>query len=234
MRKRSRIGLIVVVVLVQLLFALTARAEYRPGVPTIVIPALKISTPIKEFPLDGISWAVGDWERGVGHLQGTAWFGSPGNMVLAGHSRLPNGKGGIFRRLDRLGIGSKIVVFDGSAERFYAVTEKRVVSPEDLSVVYPTGDERLTLITCEVASFDPKTNTYGRRVVVIAQPITKPDMLLTEAELIPDEVVKVAAPRLIAGSKPKVTSKRIKRPVQPPPELELPLAFVKVGKVVQP
>jgi LPXTG-site transpeptidase (sortase) family protein len=132
------------------------------------IPALDLSSSIVKFPLDGDTWAINPWEKRVGFLEDTSWFQSPGNMVLAGHSVMPNGKAGIFARIDQLQVGAELIVSDGVEERRYTVSEVRVVNEYDVSVVYPTGDDRLTLITCEASSLDPASQTYSNRVVVVA------------------------------------------------------------------
>lgn len=135
---------------------------------SLTIPALDLSSSIVKFPLDGDTWAIDPWEKRVGFLEETSWFQSPGNMVLAGHSVMPNGKGGIFAHIDQLEVGAELIVSDGVEERRYTVSEVRVVNEYDVSVVFPTGDDRLTLITCEASSLDPARQTYSNRVVVVA------------------------------------------------------------------
>ncbi|MEZ4667794.1 MAG: sortase [Anaerolineae bacterium] len=136
--------------------------------PTIKIPTLNLVSNIVNFPLQNDSWAIDPWEKRVGFLEETSWFASPGNMVLAGHSVMPNGRGGIFAHIDRLSNGDQIYVTDGNQERTYVVSEVRVVNEYDMSVIYPMGDDRLTLITCEASSYDSATQAYSNRVVVIA------------------------------------------------------------------
>jgi LPXTG-site transpeptidase (sortase) family protein len=136
--------------------------------PTIKIPTLNLVSSIVNFPIQNDSWAIDPWEKRVGFLEETSWFASPGNMVLAGHSVMPNGRGGIFAHIDRLSNGDRIYVSDGIQERTYVVSEVRVVNEYDMSVIYPMGDDRLTLITCEASSYDSATQAYGNRVVVIA------------------------------------------------------------------
>jgi LPXTG-site transpeptidase (sortase) family protein len=135
---------------------------------SIKIPALNLSSSIVNFPLVADTWAIDPWQKRVGFLEGTSWFQSPGNMVLAGHSVMPNGKAGIFARIDQLQVGNELIVSDGVQEHHYTVSEVRVVNEYDISVVYPTGDDRLTLITCEASSFDAASQTYSNRVVVVA------------------------------------------------------------------
>lgn len=140
------------------------------GGTTLSMPTVNVFVGIKTFPLDGVSWAIDPWEKQVGHLQGTAWFNNTGNVVLGGHSAYPNGKPGIFAGLYQLNIGDPVIVNVDGGERRYIVTEKLVVNYEDLTVAYPSGDDKLTLITCDLPSYDPATQFYSERLVVIARP----------------------------------------------------------------
>lgn len=134
----------------------------------ISIPVANITSPITSFPLDGTSWAIDPWESNVGYLQGTAWLNENGNTVLGGHSQYPNGSAGIFRNLYDVSVGDVIVVRENGADRQYVVVEIRTVYYTDLTVLYPTTHSRLTLITCDVPSFDAVSNVYYDRLVVIA------------------------------------------------------------------
>lgn len=140
------------------------------GGTTLSMPTVNVFVGITTFPLDGVSWAIDPWEKRVGHLQGTAWFNGSGNVVLGGHSAYPNGKPGIFAGLYQLNIGDPIIVNVDGGERRYRVTEKLVVNFEDLTVAYPSSDSKLTLITCDIPSYDPATQFYSERLVVIARP----------------------------------------------------------------
>jgi LPXTG-site transpeptidase (sortase) family protein len=140
--------------------------------PTITISRLNISRQIKEFPLANGTWTIDPWDKGIGHLEQTGWFDNPTNIVLAGHSVMPNGAPGVFANLNALVVGEEIVLFDGSADRRYQVNEIRIVPIEDVSVVMPTGHERLTLITCEISSYDEANQFYTRRLVVIADRVS--------------------------------------------------------------
>ena len=137
--------------------------------PAITIESLDISSSISEYPLSGASWAIDPWDTGVGHLQATAWFDSPGNIVLAGHSIMPDGTPGIFAHLDDVQIGQELDVFDGGGDRYYTVTDVFTVGINDMDVVMPTQDERITLITCKIGSYDADTQTYTQRLVVVAE-----------------------------------------------------------------
>jgi sortase (surface protein transpeptidase) len=48
------------------------------------------------------------------------------------------------------------------------VMEIKLVDQGDLTVLYPTPDAYLTLITCDEASYEAQSKTYGKRLVVIA------------------------------------------------------------------
>jgi LPXTG-site transpeptidase (sortase) family protein len=157
------------VLLVNLLFAATLDAGSRPR---LAINAIGISKRVVEFPLTPDSWAIRPWEKNVGHLAGTGWFGQPGNIVLAGHSKMPNGAPGTFYYLNQLGVGSDIALFDGSVNRHYSVVDVRSVSEYDISVTLPTADDRLTLITCDIGSYDAASQSYAKRLVVIAQRVS--------------------------------------------------------------
>ena len=148
-----------------LMFAPAAMAQ--DGV-SIRIPALGVETAINEFALNGTSWSIDPWETGLGHLQGTGWFGSTGNIAVGGHSWMPNRTPGIFVNLHTLAAGDEIVVNVNGADIPYTVTNLTNVSMYDLQVLYPTDHEQLTLITCDGGSYDPEHQLYQRRVIVQA------------------------------------------------------------------
>lgn len=126
-----------------------------PQSPTrIVIPAIGVDWPI--VPGDG--WE--ELKRGVGHRAGTANPGERGNMVLSGHNDV---YGEVFRELEVLKNGDEVHVFAGGKLFKYAVRAKRIVMPDDLSVLQPTRESIVTLITCHPYRVD----TY--RLIIIAQ-----------------------------------------------------------------
>jgi LPXTG-site transpeptidase (sortase) family protein len=79
---------------------------------------------------------------GPAHLEGTAAPGARGNMVVAGH------RDTFFRHIYRLHYGDDVYVLKRARQFHYVVVRKRVVEPTDLSVLAPTEDRELTLITC--------------------------------------------------------------------------------------
>lgn len=79
---------------------------------------------------------------GPGHMVETAMPGQNGNSVITGH------RDTFFRHIYELDKGDIILVRRKGEVYRYEVTGKRVVQPDDISVIHPTSDARLTLITC--------------------------------------------------------------------------------------
>ncbi len=83
-----------------------------------------------------------DLSEGPGHMKETAMPGESGNAVITGH------RDTFFRHIYELVKGDQIQVRRNGRVFTYEVTGKRVVEPDDLSVIKQTADPRLTLITC--------------------------------------------------------------------------------------
>lgn len=79
---------------------------------------------------------------GPGHMMQTAMPGEPGNAVITGH------RDTFFRHIYELQKGDEIVVRRNGQTYKYQVTGKKIVKPEDVSVLKQTKDAQLTLITC--------------------------------------------------------------------------------------
>ncbi|MGZ4821807.1 MAG: class D sortase [Terriglobales bacterium] len=79
---------------------------------------------------------------GPGHMKETPAPGETGNSVITGH------RDTFFRHIHELEKGDTVVVQrDGKTYR-YQVVGKKIVAPDDLSVIRPVRDSQLTLITC--------------------------------------------------------------------------------------
>lgn len=137
---------------------------------TLMLPTVGVNMPIIQVYLANTSWDVSHLGQNVGHLEGTAWFDRPGNVALSGHVELADGRAGVFSRLGQINPGDPVFVSYQGQRREYIVTEVRSVAPDDISVLYPTFDDRLTLITCD--GYDFIQNAYLHRTVVIAERIT--------------------------------------------------------------
>lgn len=133
----------------------------------IIAPTAGINAEVIESYLSGQSWDVSDLGIYAGHLQGTSWVDRPGNVVLAGHVEMSDGRTGVFANINELAIGDPIILRQDGVEHVYNVTEMLTVEPDDLSVLYPTSTSRLTLITCSDYSF--LEDIYQQRFVIIAE-----------------------------------------------------------------
>ncbi len=111
-----------------------------PRSPTrIVIPAINLDWPI----VQGDGWE--ELKQGIGHRVGSVNPGERGNMVLSGHNDV---YGEPFRDLEKLEVGKEVLVYAGNTAFRYVIKAKRVVVPTDLSVLAPSKDPIVTLITC--------------------------------------------------------------------------------------
>jgi sortase A len=105
-----------------------------PGV--LEIPSLKLSVPIF------VGTSELELNRGIGWIDGTSMPGEDGNVGLAGH------RDGYFRVLKNLKLGDAIDVQSVGRTMRYRVTELKVVEPTDVSVLDPTDEPSVTLVTC--------------------------------------------------------------------------------------
>ena len=80
--------------------------------------------------------------EGPGHMKQTAMPGEIGNAVITAH------RDTFFRHIYELTKGDEIQVRRSGRTYAFQVTGKKIVQPDDLSVVKNTPDTRLTLITC--------------------------------------------------------------------------------------
>ena len=136
----------------------------------IFIPSSGIYAAVIRVYLSNGTWNVDNLGDNVGHLEGTDWLGgAPGNIVLSGHVELRDGRAGVFSQIEDLEIGALIELTQDDVVRQYTVTDVYRVEPDDLSPIYPTTTDRLTLITCD--SYDFFRNTYTERIIVVAERI---------------------------------------------------------------
>jgi sortase A len=105
-------------------------------------------------------------ENGVVHYPQTALPGEQGNAVIFGHSSStwwsPGNYKFVFSLLEKLEADDMITVSHKGIVYTYVVEGKRVVEPNDISVLQPTEGHRLTLITCT------PTGTNEKRLIIDA------------------------------------------------------------------
>lgn len=80
--------------------------------------------------------------RGVGRILGTAHVGEAGNLGIAGH------RDGFFRGLQSIAEGDVVELVRPRQTDRYVVSDIRIVTPEDTSVLKPKEVPALTLVTC--------------------------------------------------------------------------------------
>jgi LPXTG-site transpeptidase (sortase) family protein len=133
----------------------------------IVIPSLGLELDVIEAPLVARQWDISRLTDQVAHLSGTAYPGQPGNAVLAGHVTIPGAGWGPFKELDTLQPDDFIFIEREGETTTYEVIDNRLVEATAIEVVFPTDDQRLTLITC--SGWDSTTEQYTHRVIVVAR-----------------------------------------------------------------
>ena len=166
--------------------AATAQPEEDRTPTRLVIPAIGLDAPVEPVgwhtetrdsqPVN--IWDVPDYFA-AGWLKTSAPVGMPGNTVLDGHHNI---LGKVFENLVDLEVGDFITLYTASQERIYRVEQKLIlqeayqpieVRQANAQYIYPTDDERLTLVTC----WPPTDNTY--RLIIIARPVSIPSPTLS-------------------------------------------------------
>lgn len=132
----------------------------------LLIPRLAVDTVMIEAPLVGNHWDIAQLTEQVAHLGGTAYPGSPGNTVLAGHVTIPDAGWGPFKDLEALRPGDRVFIERGDETFIYVVQESKRISPTNVQVAFPSDDERLTLLTC--SGWSDELDDYEERYAVVA------------------------------------------------------------------
>jgi len=142
-------------------------AQPTPEPARLFIPRLAVEAEVIEAPFVARQWDISQLRGEVAHLAGTAYPGDPGNAVLAGHITIPGAGWGPFQELNTLAEGDRVFIERGGRRFVYEVFDNQVVPPDAVRVVFPTEDDRLTLITC--TGWDEGLDTYSARIVVVAR-----------------------------------------------------------------
>jgi sortase A len=156
---------------------------------------------LDEVVVEGVG--VEELKEGVGHYPDTKLPGEKGNAALAGHRTT---YGHPFNRIDELGPGDEIIVTTRAGTFHYQWMEQKVVSPDTVSVLDDTPDDRLTLTTC-----NPKYSAAQRLIVVaklMTAPVTPPAATATPAAPAPTRSQELAAGDAPAGLSGAATSTR--------------------------
>ena len=112
----------------------------EPTTPTLIgrleIPRLGLSTIVRE----GVDATT--LKLAVGHIPETPFPWQPGNVGLAGH------RDTFFRSLEGIRKNDLIRMTTLKGITTYRVESLRIVDPEEISVLDPSADPVLTLVTC--------------------------------------------------------------------------------------
>jgi LPXTG-site transpeptidase (sortase) family protein len=150
-----------------------AEAPYPPPgyAVRLAIPAIKLDTEVKQGGIVSGPDGSPTWQTlpfvAVHYGDLTSLVGAPGNAVIAGHVVTLN-EGNVFRFLYQVDLGDQIEVWDQSDRlHTFSVSGAKLVPPTDVSVMDPTPDPTLTLITCG-GTFDPIKREFSDRLIVTA------------------------------------------------------------------
>jgi sortase A len=140
--------------------------QATPGPPAIASNGLIGRIDIQRLGLsvivvEGISSKV--LRRAAGHIPGTALPGQPGNVGISAH------RDTFFRPLRNIKQNDVITLTTMLGEFRYRVVSTRIVGPNDVAVLEPSGDELLTLVTCYPFYF---VGSSPDRFIVRAERIT--------------------------------------------------------------
>ena len=125
----------------------------------ISIPRLKITSVVGEGVSDRMLGLA------VGHIPATSLPGKPGNVGLAAH------RDTLFRNLKDIRQGDEITLATLQGTYLYRVVWFKVVSPASTSVLAPTAEETVTLVTCYPFYF---VGHAPKRFVVRARKVASP------------------------------------------------------------
>jgi sortase A len=165
--------------------AADALAAPAPGAlpDRFVLPAIDVDIPVVELGWSQKSDQAGQtfsaWDEAdfaAGWHKNSALPGQAGNVVLSGHNNI---KGAVFRELDQLQRGDVAILYVGDTPYEYAVDQVMIVPEASATLeqrkvnaqwIQPTGDDRLTLVSC----WPRDDNTH--RIIVVARPVTAPSV----------------------------------------------------------
>jgi sortase A len=146
------------------------------GLVKLVIPKIKLDAIVVE------GTTRHQLLLGPGHMEQTPSPGEEGNSVITAH------RDTFFRHIYELNKGDLVEVRRRGKIYQYEVTGKKVVDPEDMSVLRQDKDKRLTLITCYPTYY---IGPAPDRLVVFAKMIDSQGVA---------ETMHVAAKKTVAGS----------------------------------
>jgi LPXTG-site transpeptidase (sortase) family protein len=146
----------------------------------IVIPRINKNIPIVD--VDTQNLVKRDWnalekdmqkalQYGVIHYPGTAKPGTPGNIVITGHSSYFPWDSGrfkdVFALLHDLQTGDAVAIYSEGKKYIYKVDKIYKINPSDLKILEQTRENRLTLMTCTPIGTNLKRLVIEARLMTI-------------------------------------------------------------------
>ncbi len=132
--------------------AFTANLELprlHPPLPVSLVPPPPVSgVGVLRMPRLGLEVLIrrgsshATLAQGAGWIPGTALPGKHGNVGVAAH------RDTFFRPLRNVRLGDQLTLLTPDGERHYRVQETRIVEPSAVSVLAPTRQDTVTLVTC--------------------------------------------------------------------------------------
>lgn len=118
----------------------------------LVIPSLNIESPIVFMDDVSEEFLQNSLKNGVGHYPDTAMPGKQGNVFIFGHSSYywwdNSAYNSIFANLENIKNGEDIFIYSDGSLYIYRVSNTRIISADDLSVLEQGKGYKLTLMTC--------------------------------------------------------------------------------------
>jgi sortase A len=102
-------------------------------------------------------------DRGAGRIKGMAKMDEDGNLGISGH------RDGFFRGMKDVQVGDDIDIETTRGTENYEVTSIIIIPKEDASVLAPTTEKKLTIVTCYPFYF---VGHAPKRLIVTAKPKT--------------------------------------------------------------
>jgi sortase A len=112
------------------------KVDADPPLAVMSIDKLNIQVPVYDGADDF------NLNRGVARIEGTATIDAEGNLGIAGH------RDGFFRGLKDIAMGDRIELQTARGEVMFTVSSIEIVEPSDVSVLAPTTERTITLVTC--------------------------------------------------------------------------------------
>lgn len=122
----------------------------------VIIPQVNIDLTVVESEIIDGHWEVS--EQFANHGMGSAYPGQIGNMVMFAHAR-PH----LFLDLQNVTVGDDIYVLTDKKWFVYTVSAITQVTPDQVEVIAPTSDERVTLFTCSGFADENRFIVVGKR-----------------------------------------------------------------------